>query len=409
MRSYTNKKGEKVHVDKEHLDNAVKIKIELQKASPSRRCNWSQLVRMMDESGFDNAENSENYRCLIKNYQKSIGELPTAQEHIDMLADNKVEAIKKMVGELAYEKRHAQNTFRELNKVKRDVIDKTLFAEEVRKGLSKIDLSKINFNLKPLKETHNKGIVKMTDWHIGLKNDVYNYEIAKRRVKDYATNIVHYCKLFNISEVSVLGIGDLVEGAYMRRSQAFDLEFTYSEQVVKATEIVSMFLLYLSKKLNVVYLGSVLGNHSRMYDKGATISGDSAENIIDASVKSFIKLSNKKRLIVDDKKNSNYDISFTLNNVSFKAVHGDLLSKNSKEKVLEFISTDNQFYDCLLYGHFHHMNYKGENNSRMSIGSGSLCGTTNYSKHTLGYTTPPSQTLIVLEGDKVIPINIELN
>lgn len=408
MRSFTNKDGERIYVDEEHLNTAVEIKIELQKASPSRRCSWATLTKLMHESGFHEAENSEAYRCLIKDYQKSIDKLPSAEKHADMLADSKIDAIKNMVGNIAYEKRDAQNTFRELNKLKRNVIDKTLFVEEVVNGLKDVDFSEYIFDSEPLKKTDNAITVAMTDWHIGLKTDTFDFEVAKKRVRQYANRIIHYSKMFNVNEVNVIGIGDLVEGGYLRPTQAYDIEFTYSEQVVKATEIVNSFLIMLSQELNVVYMGSVLGNHSRMYDKGLTVSGDSAENIVDASVKTFIRMLQSPRITVDDKKLSNFDLVYNTNGKIVKAVHGDLLRKTSKDKISNFISTDNVMYDVLVYGHFHHASYVEENNNRMAIGGGCLQGSTDYSIQ-LGYNTVPSQTIIVFEGDNVIPIKINLD
>lgn len=415
MRYYRNKNGEKINVSKEHLDTAVQIKIELQKESPSGNCSWARHKRMMVEEGFDDSENSENYRCLIKSYQKSQGLLPDAQKHAELLSDNKLNSIRNLVGELAYRKREAQNTFRELNKVKRQVIDKTLFVDEVTEKLREINLDNYMFNDREIEKTDNSIVVKMSDWHIGLKTKNFNFDIAKKRVKEYADNIFHYCEIFNVTEVKVLGIGDLVEGGYLRPTQSYDIEFTYSEQVVKATELIIYFLVLLSKKLDVIYLGSILGNHSRMHDKATTVSGDSAENIVDASVKLFINMLNenetidddKRKIIIDDKKNSNFDIVFENKGKIIKAVHGDLLSKKSNEKISKFISTDNVIYDVLLYGHFHHSDYSEENNNRIAIGSGCLQGSTDYSTQ-LGYNTIPSQTIIVFENNNVIPIRIQL-
>lgn len=407
MRSFKNKDGEKVEVTEDHLKTAIKIKKELQRLSPSGKASWVKLVRMMESEGFYDACNNESYRCMIKSHQKSIGELPEVAKHAEMVSDNKLQSIKEAVGEMAYAKRDAQNEYRNLSKLRREVIDTALFIEEVKSELSNLNFDNISFSYDRLEETENAMTVMMTDWHIGLRTSNYNYSIALDRVKSYAQKIIHYAKLFNITEVNVLGIGDLVEGGYLRPQQAFDIEFTYSEQIIKATEIVNAFLIMLSEELNVVYLGSVLGNHSRMYDKGATISGDSAENIVDATVKSFINLLGNKRISIDDKKVTNYDIVFELNNKKIKAVHGDLLRKSSNEKIVKFISSDNEFYDLLLYGHFHHTDYKEENHGRMSIGAGCLQGTTDYSKQ-LGYDTLPSQTIIILEGESIIPIRIVL-
>lgn len=39
---YSDKRGNVVEVSQEHIDTTIKIKIELQKSSPSQKCSWSQ-------------------------------------------------------------------------------------------------------------------------------------------------------------------------------------------------------------------------------------------------------------------------------------------------------------------------------------------------------------------------------
>ncbi len=62
----------------------------------------------------------------------------------------------------------------------------------------------------------------------------------------------------------------------------------------------------------------------------------------------------------------------------------------------------------LLYGHFHHTSYVEENHGRLALGSGCLQGNTDYSKQ-LGYDSIASQTIVILEGETVIPIRVVLN
>ena len=407
LRSYTNKSKEVVEVSTEHLDIAIQIYEELKKASPSMRVSWAKHKKMMDMEGFPESESSENYRQMIKHERKSRGILPKVEAYADMLSDNKLESIKQEIGEISLTKREAQNSFRELNKLKREMSDGVIFYEEISRSLEGVQIDKEFFRLEKKPKGTNEALVNMTDWHVGLKTDFYSYEKAKSMVLEYAREVIHYCSMFDISTVHVAGIGDLVNGSYLRPTQVAENEFTYSEQVVKATELIFSFLTSLSMELNVVYVGSVLGNHSRMYDKGKVLDGDSAENIVDYTVKAFVNLVDSPRITVDDCKVDNSSLNVEINGVKLKLVHGDLLSKNAKEKVQKFISSDEVFYDAVVYGHFHHVSINEENHGRMAIGAGSLQGTTDYSKN-LGYVTKPSQTMIVLEGDRIIPIRIPL-
>lgn len=407
MRSFTNLDGELIELSDEHLDVAIKLKEELQKASPSRRTSWAQHKRMMVAEGFEDGENSEAYRCCIKAEQKSRGTLPEVEKHAEFVSDNKLQSLKDEIGNIYVAKRDNQNVLRDLNKLKRELADNTIFFGEIKEHVSRMDLSVLKAgNLGKLQNTGNALLVNASDWHIGLKTDDYNLDIAKSRITRYAEEIVHYATLFDVSDVYVESIGDMVEGAYLRSTQAYEIEFDYSTQVVKATEVLVHFLNTLSKHVNVTYLGGIMGNHSRMYDKGKNIETDSSENIIDAMVKSFVEIIGNNRIVVKDKKQDNSALSFQINGKNVKAVHGDLIGKGG-DRITKFISSDNIQYDLLIYGHYHHSTLIEQNHGRLEIGTGCLQGVTAYSKK-LGYDTVPSQTIIVFEGEKILPIRIVL-
>lgn len=406
---YTNRRGESIEVSDKHIETSIRLKIELQKQSPSGKCSWAMHKRFMEQEGYTDSESSENYRQMIKQAQKQAGLLPSAKKYSEMVSSKTLKSIEQAVGELQISKRDAQNAHRELNKMKREWSDRVILIREISEQLKDVKFNKGNKKLKPLDKTDNSIVVPMSDWHIGLRTEEFNLEVANDRVEQYANKVVHYANMFDVNTVNVIGIGDLINGSYMRANQLAENELSFSEQIVSASDMVFEFLELLSKELNVVYMGSIIGNHSRM-SSGAPSNaqeGDSGENILDAVVEKYIKLSKNKRLSVDNKKTSNRDISCSINGVEIKAVHGDLISKKSKEKLQQFISMDEKFYDILLYGHFHHSSYVEENHGRMAIGTGSLQGVTEFSKG-LGFETRPSQTLVVLEGDNPIPIMVGL-
>ena len=406
---YTNRRGELIEVSDKHIETSIRLKIELQKQSPSGKCPWATHKRMMEQEGYTDSESNENYRQMIKKAQKQAGLLPSAKKYSEMVSSKTLKSIEQAVGELQISKRDAQNAHRELNKMKREWSDRVILIREISEQLKDVKFNKGNKKLKPLDKTDNSIVVPMSDWHIGLRTEEFNLEVANDRVEQYANKVVHYANMFDVNTVNVIGIGDLMNGSYMRANQLAENELSFSEQIVSASDMVFEFLELLSKELNVVYMGSIIGNHSRM-SSGAPSNaqeGDSGENILDAVVEKYIKLSKNKRLSVDNKKTSNRDISCSINGVEIKAVHGDLISKKSKEKLQQFISMDEKFYDILLYGHFHHSSYVEENHGRMAIGTGSLQGVTEFSKG-LGFETRPSQTLVVLEGDNPVPIRVGL-
>lgn len=400
MRSYTNRKGEKIEVTKEHLDTAVHIKIELQKASPSGRCSWRQLVNMMKEEGFDDAENSENYRCMIKDYQKSIDKLPQVEKYADMVADKKLDSIKNLVGEFAYAKREAQNQFRQLNKVRRDIIDYTLIAEQIREAIANHDWSKLEFKYKPIAKTKNKLIVGLSDLHIGALVDIginkYNYEIAQARMQEYLNKVIDVIEKEEVSEVYVILLGDAIENPYMH-NLAYNCEFIYSEQLTKASDLIIKFLVQLKEYANVKYAG-IGGNHDRVNaDKKKNLNGDHAVRGINDYIRSFIENSKVERITYEQAV-GDYEHTISLNGLNVKCVHGDLESINDNNTLAKYTSMDGIDYDLVIMGHFHHFWTREVGVDKHIYGFGSLKGADNHGKNAK-MISAVSQGIVLIDED----------
>ena len=131
---YSDKRGNVVEVSQEHIDTAIKIKIELQKSSPSQKCSWSQHKKMMEIEGFTDSDTNENYRQMIKKAQKKSGELPELKKYVEMVTENKLKSIREEIGEIYVAKRDNQNVLRDLNKLKRELADNTIFFEEIKEA-----------------------------------------------------------------------------------------------------------------------------------------------------------------------------------------------------------------------------------------------------------------------------------
>lgn len=401
MRSFTNRKGESVNVSKEHLDRAVNIKIELQKASPSRRCSWAKLARLMHEDGFDEAENSENYRCLIKDYQESIGKLPSAEKYSNMVADGKIESIKGLVGELAYRKRDAQNEFRKLNRVKRNVIDKTLFIEEIANAFKNHDFSHLHYRYKPVDSKDKKMIVCLSDLHIGALVDLdvnkYNFEIAKKRLYEYLNQVVTDAKDNNITDIYLVGLGDMIEHPYMH-NLAYNCEFTLSEQITMASDVVISFIMGLiNSDLNVTYAG-VAGNHDRFHeDKNRNLDGDHAVKGINKAVESFIhnaKIERAKYVQAKD-----YEHTFTINGLNILAIHGDLSGRADVGIMSKYSNKNGVDYDLVLMGHYHTVQILEVGYNKFIAVGGSIKGADSYSVNKLQKQSAPSQMYVIINED----------
>lgn len=415
IRSYTNSEEMLVEVAKDHLDKAVQIKIELQNASPSRKCNWKQHKKMMEDEGYVDSDINEAYRCLIKSYQGEVGLLNSLPKYVDMVASSKLESIRRAVGDIYHEKRENQLVLSELNKVKRELTLTSILAEEIRDVfLDNAEFNIPHYAFKPrLQTSGNKAIVSVTDIHVGALIDnvygnSYNYEIAKIRMDAYKKKVLDYCNCFNITEVMVCGLGDFVEHMYMRYKQSGEAEFGLAKQILKATELIIDFLVSLAEYLNVEYTG-IAGNHDRLQgNKDISFDDDNANVIINYNIKTFINAIKSPRLTYVDVADDATEINKVINGKKIKLVHGHLDDGNKVNRIKSYISMQEEFFDCLIYGHLHNFKVEDSENGRMSVGVGSLAGRNSYSKK-LGFGVNASQMILIVTGEgDLVPIRVDL-
>jgi predicted phosphodiesterase len=194
----------------------------------------------------------------------------------------------------------------------------------------------------------------------------------------------------------------------MREKQHSEVEFNMSKQIVKATELVIMFLTALSEYVNAEYAG-IPGNHDRMHgNKDISLDDDNATVIINSNIKWFIKLINSERLKFIDVEDDATEINLVINDKKIKCRHGHLDNGNKKDRMKSYISMENDFFDCLLYGHLHHFNVVDSDHGRMTVGSGCLSGRNTHST-TLGGAVNASQVMLVVTGEgDLLPLRIDL-
>ena len=405
MRNFTNKDGELIEVSQEHLDVAVKIKVELQKASPSRRCQWSLHKKLMEEEGFFDSDTNESYRCLIKDYQKSIGELPSVEKYADMVSDNKLQSIRNLVGELSYEKRENQLYLRDINKGKRELIDFGILATEISEAFKNHDWSFLELD----KVKYKSGgktymVVGLSDLHIGalVETDIntFNYDVAVSRLSLYLEKIIHMANERGVTDIHVVMMGDAIEHSSMRFNQGHEVEYVFSEQIPLVTDLIVKFISRLSKnEFNVSYAGFA-GNHDRITDKDKNMDGDHVVNIINGGIKSFIENSGSNIKYIQAK-----DYSYVLSKYgkNIKFVHGDLDSCKDEELIAKHSKNDNIIYDAIIMGHFHHFRCIEVGYDKMMAIFGSLKGADNYGDR-IRKINMASQGVILIDEDGTLDI-----
>lgn len=389
-----------MHLSKEHLDTAIKIKLELQKSSPSQRCNWHKLTKMMEEEGFFDSEKSEAYRQVIKTEQRDRGELPSVQKYAEMVSAGTLESIKAEIGEINEAKLTARQDFLKLNRLKRELHTEVAFIEELKKGMEAKTFAPIPFT--PVfvdGESRKKMIVGVSDLHYGAFVDIegfrYDTQIAEDLMMAYADKLIITAENENVDEFYVVGMGDAVESAYMRHSQPYGIEGTLSDQINDAADLFIKFLTRLAQFAKVKYAG-INGNHDRMSSKNDTIYSDGAVKIINYHIKLYAEFAPVNIEYVESEP---YHHIVNMNGKNFLFVHGDITPIKKASVLAEQSDLYGIQFDALLAGHIHHFTMREVGFDKYVATFGSIKGSDEYSLKTIGASSSRSQGIVLVGED----------
>lgn len=385
---YVDDRGNVHFISKKGLDLAVKYKLELQKING--RANWNLLCRWLKKDGY-NVKKCEAFRLLVRNYQRSQGKLPSkkSEELLKKSAESNVSAYEGHLGELALDTRNEQNTRRELNKLKRRLLDERLTDREVNSTIKKA-LGDARFhltianNLSLAVEPKRDGtamVICLSDWHIGSRfsgsDYKFNYDILVDCVKEYLGKIKHAITVRQPDNIYVVSLGDLIENLYMRKQdQAFESEFDLATQETKIIELLSWFLgeIAVYTKANVYYTG-IAGNHDRSNGNYRNnVYGDSFNKVLGAVIN---LLSQSVPNLTYIKPDNAYRTHLTINGINIKIIHGDIDNIHDPSIIAKLGQRDNRLYQVLLLGHEHHYEIKEQNGLFFMVGS--LKGADSYS------------------------------
>lgn len=246
-------------------------------------------------------------------------------------------------------------------------------------------------------------ILNIGDWHQGAEEDnFYNKfspDILKRRVSQLALETIDYCDRFNVRTLHVLNLGDLIEG-HIHTTARISASQDAVTQVISVAELLSHFLLQLQNNIpNVVYR-SCSDNHSRVTpNKKEHIEQESFGKIIDWFLKERLKDTN----VIFEDNIVDYSIGlFEAEGKKIMFVHGHL---DSPDRIVPNLALGLGIVpDYVIMGHYHHSSVKDIQGSKLVI-NGGLKGVDGYCLSRRLFNKP-SQTLMILDGDNEIMINI---
>lgn len=274
--------------------------------------------------------------------------------------------------------------------------------EIVVEAAEKLNVGKPLLNPLPLnanKHIDKVGIACLGDWHYGMEVDSwlnkYNPEIARQRLSNYIKQVIEDGLFFDIKELFVLNLGDLIAGR-IHNSIRYESRFDVITQIMEASEMLAEALTQLSQHFKIKYY-ACSDNHSRLEpNKSDAVNAESLCRITDW----YLSTRLKNNANVEIMKNKFDEDIITFNVFSFKiaGVHGD---KDQPRTVIEKIDLlTQQHYDLICTAHLHHFS-SDEHCDTAVVGNGSLMGTDSYSKNARLHSRP-SQNFIIVSKDNVI-------
>jgi len=254
-----------------------------------------------------------------------------------------------------------------------------------------------------VKESNDKElVVLLSDTHIGYqfkdsKTGGYNFEILKERIQHFVNKTVKEILERDIRNVTIYFVGDLIEHVSMRNvNQAFDTEFTLSEQITKGTRLLIDVIQQISDVTEGnLKFGMIGGNHDRLQgNKNEKIYNDNVAYIVLDTLLNLQELELFNGIEIIDNRDDVYTIEDHVCGKNIIVNHGDTL-KGNVNHIPKFIK--DQVFDILITGHVHHLKVKQEDYTRQHITVGSTIGYNTYSKELNLSRTAPSQQLLFLE------------
>lgn len=191
--------------------------------------------------------------------------------------------------------------------------------------------------------------------------------------------------------------GDLISGNIHKSIQVTNRE-NVIEQIKIATELISSFCYELSKHFRVVFMTSVVGNHTRIDKKEDAIHDERLDDLISWAVELSLKHIGNFHVLKRNIDTGIVDIS--IRNKTYIGVHGDMDSYN-KSGVQNLCLALGFVPYAILFGHLHTCSVDEVNGVKM-IRGGSLAGCGDQYTIEKRLTGKPSQMICICNSDGVM-------
>lgn len=279
------------------------------------------------------------------------------------------------------------------------------FKDLMAKNIQELkDLPKVKYN--GTFDNDGEAVLMLSDLHLGVDcnnfYNVYNKDVAKKRLLKLGHDTIAYCKKFNIKQLNILGLGDFIQGI-IHVNGRINAQMNVVQQVILASEYLSDFLNSVVEAAPIVTYRSCTDNHSRVSpNKEDAIENENLSKLIDFYLE--IRLNNSPITFVKDNLDDSLGFFSLMNGKNIAYAHGHL--DNINRSFENFVGATREFVDYMILGHYHCEKAKSFQGARVFV-NGSICGTEEYALSRRLFSDP-SQTLLIFNNDNILNISINL-
>ncbi len=386
-------------------------------------------------------ENRDSNSYCTRNYYRKFGKYKKFDKY-GSFTDLKKEAMEKEginSDVFEYEKKILliESENRELKTKYKQLLDQIInedvLVDLYRKEMLPLYLSEpLKIDKKKLNDSKASAIFKLSDLHCGevvVGSEVnyaneYNSSVMVKRLDRIFYYLVYYCKKFNIKDLYIESIGDLISGS-IHDELIRTNEFTDVDAVFFLQDYLIKKLLEIESNFDSITVDFLVGNHGRLSQKPQykTSAKLNWEYVLSKNIENIFNILQKDTDEKDRKIKINiFDSLFIVKKIegrSFLITHGHFMtgagtggfaglpyyslamSTAKMYGVLEQIGASHEQFDDVLIGHLHTTGEMPMFNGGVLYINGCIVGTNEFSLYKMKSVAKVEQTLLLVENGHV--------
>lgn len=295
------------------------------------------------------------HRKKTTNYIKGYNDAKSELGSVDFQLQELVRQNENIEKNIRKERYKLQAT-----KLERDRLEKTesrfeLFYENIKDAITTLPLPDIK-PYKLNKVSDDEYIVLIADVHFGAKfksiHNEYSIDIVQERFKQLLTELVLLIEERHISKITVLGLGDDVQGI-IHLTDFMINQIPVVDAVVQYPRIVAQFLNELSVYCFVEYYSVMNSNHTQTRPLGTKSSEIATEDVEKIIVNHIYDLVAVNERVVVHTEFSNKPVELDIKGFKIIAQHGHQVKAIGDNVLKDLSDFYKVFYNYAILGHLH--------------------------------------------------------